>query len=277
MLKQRIITAVVLILLITAALYYLPFQGIALFISAIFLVAAWEWANLCAFERQPARAAYVLLILLCMLLLSWHAQLWEPDTISAETIKPLLAAGCTWWAVALLWVKSYPASATLWGSQAVRAVMGAFVLIPCWLALIYLSSLDGGIGWLFYMVAIVVAADTGAYFTGRAFGKSKLLPAVSPGKSWAGFWGGVACTATLALVCGYFFSIAGLSYTALVLVSVVTGLASVLGDLLESMLKRHRGVKDSSQLLPGHGGVLDRIDSMTAAAPLFTLLVILLG
>ncbi len=191
-------------------------------------------------------------------------------------IQQVLFFACIWWALALLWVMRYPGSANLWGTRLIRAIMGVLVLLPSWLALVYLRGIDNGVLWVLYLAAIVCAADIGAYFVGKAFGKSKLMPQVSPGKSWAGFWGGVASTSLLALIVGWAATNEQLSVFALIAVSVVAGLASVLGDLLESMLKRHRGVKDSSHLLPGHGGVLDRLDSLTAAAPVFALLMILL-
>ena len=120
-------------------------------------------------------------------------------------------------------------------------------------------------------------ADIGAYFAGRAFGKAKLAPRVSPGKSWAGVWGGLAAVALLAIVASLLANAGVAEAMLLVVASLVTGFVSVLGDLLESMLKRFRGIKDSSQLLPGHGGIMDRIDSLTAAIPVFALMITLLG
>jgi phosphatidate cytidylyltransferase len=122
------------------------------------------------------------------------------------------------------------------------------------------------------LVALVAIADIGAYFFGRRFGKAKLAPAVSPGKSWAGFWGGLACSVSFMAALWYFWP-GGMpvGLPAMLVLAAITSLASVLGDLLESMVKRHRGIKDSSQLLPGHGGVMDRVDSLTAASPVFAL------
>lgn len=276
MLKQRIITALILVVLLASAIFYLPFLGFLLFSGAIILLAGWEWANLSGLTSVAGRIGYLLFLLASMLGLGYYCSLWQYSGVDLSHVQQLLGIGGVFWALALLWVKSYPASASLWGHMPARCVMGLAVLLPCWLALVYLRRLDGGEFLLFYIVGVVCAADTGAYFTGRAFGKKKLAPAVSPGKSWAGFWGGVASTVALAVIVGAYYPVAGLSYGALIAVTVVSGLASVLGDLLESMVKRHRGIKDSSQLLPGHGGVMDRMDSITAAAPLFALLVIIL-
>jgi len=150
--------------------------------------------------------------------------------------------------------------------------MGVAVLLPTWLALSYLRNLPNGAWLLLMLVALVAIADIGAYFFGRRFGKAKLAPAVSPGKSWAGFWGGLACSVSFMAALWYFWP-GGMpvSLPAMLVLAAITSLASVLGDLLESMVKRHRGIKDSSQLLPGHGGVMDRVDSLTAASPVFAL------
>ena len=133
-----------------------------------------------------------------------------------------------------------------------------------------------------YVMLLIWGADTGAYFAGKAWGKAKLAPNVSPGKSWAGFWGGLATTGLIAVV----FSLSVNQwlrpmtledFSLLAIITFVTAIISVMGDLVESMMKRHRGIKDSSKLLPGHGGVLDRIDSMAAAVPVFAFVMLLLG
>ncbi|MGO1749895.1 MAG: phosphatidate cytidylyltransferase, partial [Marinobacter sp.] len=136
---------------------------------------------------------------------------------------------------------------------------------------------DNNLLVILYVFCVVWVADIGAYFAGRAFGKAKLAPRVSPGKSWAGVWGGLAAVGAFALVASALVSASAAEAALLVAASLVTGLVSVLGDLLESMLKRFRGIKDSSRLLPGHGGIMDRIDSLTAAAPVFALIITQLG
>ena len=148
--------------------------------------------------------------------------------------------------------------------------IGLVLLVPSWQGLVYLQGLENGPWWVLYAMSLVWAADTGAYFAGRSFGKRKLAPAVSPGKTLEGLYGGIAATSLLALAVAAFSPAAQkMGVVGFLLVSVMAVLASVLGDLFESMAKRHRGIKDSSQLLPGHGGVLDRIDSITAAVPVF--------
>ena len=147
--------------------------------------------------------------------------------------------------------------------------MGFWVLLPCWAGFNVLGETSGA--WLLYVLLLVWMADIGAYFAGRTWGRRKLAPHVSPGKSWEGVAGGLVATLMLALVFGFWQQLGVGGSSVLLLITVVVTLASVLGDLLESMLKRYRQIKDSSQLLPGHGGILDRIDSLTAAVPLFAL------
>ncbi len=280
MLKQRVLTAAVLIAILLVVLFLLPQRVFTLFTIFVFALAAWEWANLSSLTQAVARVIYAV-VLAALCLASVHfSGLCQEQSASGQPdfylLRDIFAVGCAWWALALLWVMSYPASAVLWGYKFVRLMMGVLVLVPAATALIYVTGFENG-QWLFlYIVSIVIAADTGAYFAGTAFGKRKLAPNVSPGKSWAGFFGGLFSCAVLALIAGSFFTIGNLSFIALLSVTLITALASVLGDLLESMVKRHRGIKDSSQLLPGHGGILDRIDSMTAAAPVFCLLLLLL-
>ncbi len=271
MLKQRVITAVVLAIFCLGLLFLLPAQAFVFVIASLVAVAGWEWSNLAGFGLWWQRLLYSAFILLGILVIGLLSQITS-DVDKTVVRSALLVAG-TWWAVALLWVQGYPTSAALWGYSWVKAIMGLLVLVPTWLALSFLRFEPAG-AWLIVLVVVAVAsADIGAYFTGRKFGRRKLAPEVSPGKSWEGFWGGFVCCILLALLVGYGF--AGGSMMLVLLVPAA--LASVLGDLLESMVKRQRGVKDSGALLPGHGGILDRVDSITAAAPIFALALILSG
>jgi phosphatidate cytidylyltransferase len=160
-----------------------------------------------------------------------------------------------------------------------RLLMGLLILLPAWFAAVYLLHLEGRGAVMVALVLIVAAADIGAYFTGRRFGRHALSPSVSPGKTWEGFWGGITAVAMLSAL-GWALlpeRFDHLSLPAVVLVALATAFASVLGDLTVSMVKRVSGVKDSSSLLPGHGGLLDRLDSLCAAAPTFALSLILVG
>lgn len=274
MLKTRIITALILAPIAIGGIFFLPPLGFALFTGAIIVLGAWEWANMSGIEGQPGRvscgiAVAVLLALIWQLKLPSVAVLW-------------LALG--WWLVCFWLVRRYPAGSESWGSVPARAVMGLIVLLPAWVGLNHLRTGAFQFGdtannllVILYVFLLVWVADIGAYFAGRAFGKAKLAPRVSPGKSWAGVWGGLVAVGLLALVASLLVAASAQQTLLLILASLFTGLVSVLGDLLESMLKRFRGIKDSSQLLPGHGGIMDRIDSLTAAIPVFALIITLLG
>jgi len=196
-----------------------------------------------------------------------------------EQVQPLLGLACLWWSFALLWIKGYPDSAVLWRNTLMRSAMGVLVLVPAWMAAVYLLSFPPG-GWLMIVMVVVVAtADIGAYFAGRTFGRHKLAVLVSPAKSWEGFWGGVAACTMLAVPLWYVLPEreAHIGVASVVAVTVTTALASVIGDLTVSMVKRESGVKDAGSLLPGHGGILDRLDSLCGAAPVFALGLLLVG
>ena len=272
MLKTRIITALILAPIAIGGIFFLPPLGFALFTGAIITVGAWEWANLSGIEGQGGRVAYAAVI---------AAILYGLLNVSAVAV---LWLALVWWFVGFLLVRSYPSGSSRWGSVPVRALMGLLVLAPAWVGLNHLRTggldfgdLDNSLSAILYVFCVVWVADIGAYFAGRAFGKTKLAPRVSPGKSWAGVWGGVGAVGIFAVVVSVLASASGSETVFLIIASLVTGFVSVLGDLLESMLKRFRGIKDSSQLLPGHGGILDRIDSLTVAIPLFALIITQLG
>lgn len=272
MLKTRIITALILAPLAIGGLFFLPPMGFAIFTGVIICIGAWEWSNMAGLTGQAGRIGYALLTgLILLALVQVHAM-------------TVLWIALAWWVLCFVFVRSYPDSSHYWQSRPIRALLGLLVLVPAWVGLNHLrtgtvefGTVTNGLMLILYVFFIVWVADIGAYFAGRAFGKAKLAPRVSPGKSWAGVWGGLFAVACLALICGLLVDASGLQIALLVAASLVTGLVSVLGDLLESMFKRFRGIKDSSHLLPGHGGILDRIDSLTAAIPLFALLVTQIG
>ena len=272
MLKTRIITALIMAPIAVGGVFFLPPVGFAIFTAALIALGAWEWANMAGLTAQSARVGYsvaVLLLLAALYTVTAHSVLW---------------LAVLWWLAGLGLVAYYPKGSAHWGLVPVRAAMGLLVLVPAWVGLNYLRSgelrfglTDNNLLLILYVFVLVWVADVGAYFSGRKFGKAKLAPRVSPGKSWAGVWGGLAAVAVFAWAVSQTLSAEAGQSVALIIISVVTAAVSVLGDLFESMLKRFRGIKDSSRLLPGHGGIMDRIDSLTAAIPIFTLLVIQLG
>lgn len=261
MLRQRIVTAAILAPLVIAGLFGLDGGAFAIFTGGVVALAAWEWANLAGITRLMPRLAYVA-VLLALMIAGWA-------TGAVNAAWPLwLALGG--WLVSFYWVASYPDGGHQWRSPTGRALVGLWVLLPCWAGFVQLRG--DGLEWLLYVLLLVWLADIGAYFAGRRFGRRKLAPRVSPGKSWEGVYGGMAATALLAVGYAVILPLGGVEALWLIVATLVVTLASVLGDLLESLFKRWRGIKDSGRLLPGHGGILDRIDSLTAAVPLFALL-----
>lgn len=276
MLKQRVITAVILAAIFFAAVFYLPVPLFSAFIATVVLIAAWEWANMAGFARRWQRLVYLVLTALIMGAIALYLELLPGAGMNTDSgqYRDLLVLACGWWALALLLVQGYPSSAILWGAPILRALMGFLVLIPTWAAFTYVRAHDNGTWLVLLIVAVVACADIGGYFAGRRWGKRKLKPAVSPGKTWEGFIGGVVANLLLSLL---LWLVVGGNYWVILAIILPTSLVSVLGDLLESMVKRHRGAKDSGTLLPGHGGVLDRVDSLTAAAPVFALALLASG
>lgn len=258
MLKQRIITALCLIPLVLGAIFFLDNGWFALAMAIPVLLGAWEWSNLMGLSEPAAKGKVVASVAAGLLLVAWIGFEW------------VVLLGALWWIAGFVLVRQYPEGTDLWTNQPRMWGIGLLLLVPSWQGLVYLQGLENGPWWVLYAMSLVWAADTGAYFAGRSFGKRKLAPAVSPGKTLEGLYGGIAATSVLALAVAAFSPAAqNMGVAGFLVISVLAVLASVLGDLFESMAKRHRGIKDSSQLLPGHGGVLDRIDSITAAVPVF--------
>lgn len=263
MLRQRVITAAVGILALIVVVFLLPAPiALACYALAI-LFAAWEWSALVRLDGHLARVGYVLAIAGLMTLAARYSG-------SAEPYRLLLLATAGWWTVALLWLAFLPQAV----NRTATAVAGVLVLVPAWTALKRLQVEERGPELVFYVLCLVWAADIGAYFIGRRFGQRRLAPRVSPSKTWEGVAGGLIGAAIIAAVGAEIFAAPKLEF---VLLSIAVAVASIIGDLTESMFKRFAGLKDSGNFIPGHGGILDRIDSVTAAVPLFALGLALLG
>ena len=277
MLRQRVITAVIMASLFLSAVAFLSQAWLALLFGVLVCLGGWEWSRLCGWESTPSRALYVLVLAGVMGFLYHYCQLGGAPV--RDQVQPFLGLACLWWSLALLWVKGYPGSAVFWRTRAMRNLMGLLVLALAWMAAVYLVSLPRGGGLIVVMVLIVATADIGAYFSGKTWGRHKLAEVVSPKKTWEGFWGGLSACAVLALLLWSQLPSqqAHVSLAAVLVVVLATALASVVGDLTVSMVKREAGVKDSGSLLPGHGGVLDRLDSLCGAAPVFALGLLLAG
>ncbi|HSG60188.1 MAG TPA: phosphatidate cytidylyltransferase [Pseudomonadales bacterium] len=272
MLKQRVITAIILAVVLVAAIAMLPPVGFYFLVGAVFTVAAWEWAQLAGIVDSRQRLIYAALVAVAGVVFADRLNIMQG---LAPTIEPVLSANLALWVFLMFLVITYPKTTVLWRSPFLRAALGAALLICTALALCYLRQHEYWFAMVIYTLLVVVCADTGAYFAGVNFGRRKLLPMVSPGKTWEGFIGGLCANVVLALTTSIWVEAA--SPALLLIVTLIASVLSVLGDLTESMLKRHAGVKDSSQLLPGHGGVLDRIDSVMAAAPVIAIGVLLHG
>jgi len=261
MLSLRLLTAAVLIPLLVWAVYGLGPGQLSIVFGAVVALAAWEWAALAGVVHRAARIGYAL-----ALAGAGGAALLFPAAWTA-----VLVTGSAFWIYALLLLTRYAAGTANGGRG--NLVAGAFVLLPCWIALAFVHAEDPqGPHALLYLLVLVWTADSAAYFTGRALGHSHLAPRISPGKTVEGLIGALFAAGILAAIAGHWlWMLDGPDLLAWVLLSLVVILFSVLGDLFESMVKRQAGVKDSGAWLPGHGGILDRIDSLTAAAPVFVL------
>ncbi len=263
-LKQRVVTASILAPLVVAGILMLPTPYFAALLAVVVLAGAWEWAALARWPSTPGRLSYVAVFLLGLAAAVWLAR--HTPGLAAVLVIALL-----WWVTALGLVWRYQRQGSLPpGPSWLRGLAGWPVLLPCWVSLVALHGRpDNGIYLVLILLVLIWAADAAAYFVGRRWGRRRLAFHVSPGKSWEGVMGGLLAVSAVAVVCGMLLELVGAELGLFVLLCLGTAMVSILGDLTESLFKRQVGLKDSGQLLPGHGGVLDRIDSLTAAAPVF--------
>lgn len=272
MLKQRLITALILAPLVIWGVLVMSNQTLMLLMALVVLVGGNEWSRLAGATGWLQRGGYLGVLALLMTGLAWLA------TRHQDWLLWLIAANILWWLVVLVGVIRFNADQRLQGLSLSQLIEGIIVLVPAWLALVWIHRLpQDGPRMLVFLLILVWSADVGAYFSGRRWGRIKLAPRVSPGKTREGVYGAMVSALICGLVLGWWQQWELTGYLYAVLLCVTTALVSVLGDLLVSMLKRLRGLKDSGTLLPGHGGLLDRIDSLTAASPLFLYGLILLG
>jgi phosphatidate cytidylyltransferase len=272
--KQRVITAVVLVLGLLALLFNLSPLNFSLVVAPIVLLAGWEWANLMGLQGKRHKFAYLGLLALGLAVAGFTLNLF--GTLDMSLGQNLCLAASVLWAVIFLWVQGYPSSAILWSPRPILGLLGLVLLSITWVAIVLIIHQPHGAWLLLFAFAVVALADIGGYVAGNLFGKHKLASLVSPGKTWEGFAGGILLQCILIASMTSFMPEKITTGMLLALVIPVS-LYSVLGDLFESMVKRQGGVKDSGNILPGHGGVLDRIDGLIAALPLFILLFLLLS
>ena len=265
MFKQRFATASVLALLFIASLAYFSTTTFVSFIMLVVLIAGWEWCDLSGIKSIVTKLLCIFGLLVSLLIASNYVGIYGQfnQLLSYQICFSVMLL----WAIIFLWLQGYPSSAILWSSKPVMLCLGVFLLVATWVAIASIISLENGRYLLLLAVTIIVLADVGGYIAGKLFGRHKLAPTISPGKTWEGLFGGMVLQAFLVgTLLQLFPDIDALDLCMLVF---PVAICSVIGDLFESMLKRFRGVKDSSKLLPGHGGFLDRLDGVMAALPMF--------
>lgn len=262
MLKYRLLTALILLPLVIAAILKLPFYYFIGFIGIITALGAWEWSALVGFNHVLLRSLYVIAIMLG----SWLCM--------HQQIMPIMVVGALYWVWISFAVMRFNAGKLPLGLEAaaVRVFSGIVFFITGFLAIITIRTmLFNGPEWLLLMVIIIMATDTGAYFCGRLWGKKPMAERVSPKKTWAGFWGGLVIAVVVSIIGSYFFELQWTQRIAFWCLSLVAAFFSIVGDLSISVMKRQTGIKDSGSLLPGHGGFLDRMDSIYSGMVIFTL------
>jgi phosphatidate cytidylyltransferase len=253
MLKLRVITSVVALVVIGVVLFVIPPNYAELLVGLLLVAGAWEWSGFLDLSNTVLRGLYTAIVGACLAAVYF---------VVPEMTGTILLVATAWWSVAFLWTFFYPTPIPL----PVRWICGLLVIVPLFAALVLLFRL--GVDYLLFTLLIVWVADGGAYFAGKQFGRVKLAPAISPGKTWEGVIGGLVLVSALAVGVGL---CRDLNIGVFLPFCLAVAALSVVGDLTVSMFKRTAGVKDSGSLFPGHGGVLDRIDSVAAAAPLFAL------
>lgn len=266
MLIQRVVTALVLVPLLLAAIWYLPPMPLYVVFCGAGLIAAWEWAGLMgpAAARPAGRASFCGLVALAMVL-AW---------VVKEHAMWVVALAVLWWCYALLVLRGFPKNfKDRPPGIAAMSLIGLLLIAPTMLALWMLRAMPDGALRVFFLFFLIFAADIGAYLAGRNFGRRKLAPSISPGKTLEGMLGGMLlCAAWAACAAPLVFRLDSVAQIVMMVVlSLIVAAFSVVGDLCESMFKRAAGVKDSGTILPGHGGMLDRVDSILAGAPVMAL------
>lgn len=280
MTRIRLIAALVMAPTAIAAILLLPTAWLVTLAAVVFLMGLWEWYGLADIDETLAKTVLLLAHLALMVALVWASRSGSGFSFALFELATLV--GVIWWLLALVWLGRYQfASDHTTHARVFKLAAGAFAIIPAWCALGWLHASDPGASlvgsipkghfWLLTALMMVWAADSGAYFVGRRFGRHKLSPRISPNKTVEGLIGGLVAGVAMALAISLLAGAERSQLPAIALVALAATLFSVAGDLFESLLKRHAGVKDSGSLIPGHGGVLDRLDGVLAALPAFAL------
>ncbi len=276
MTRTRVLTALAMAPVAIGAVLLLPTGWLMLPSAVVFLLALWEWLRLAEVEDTLARSILLACNLALMVALVWGSRSQHAGALPLFQVAVVL--GVAWWLLALLWLRHYDFAARHDGNaRMLKLAAGTAAIVPAWCALVLIhASQPNGHRWLLLALLLVWAADTGAYFTGRRyggqwFGGRRLAPRISPNKTWEGVVGGMVLAMLVAVLGALVLGARAAQLPGIALVAALTVLFAVAGDLFESLLKRHAGLKDSGSLIPGHGGVLDRVDSVLAALPVFAL------
>lgn len=280
MLKQRIITAIILLIGLIATTTQLSLFNFTLIISLIVVLASWEWSGFIGLNELSEKLTYSLTIAAMIIGLYFILDISTTGS-SVDFVRAaiLLGLGLLFWMLMVFVLAGYPENKSAWNNESKIACMGMLALVPSWVGLVVLKSFAEAGLLVLALVVLVAAVDVGAYFAGVNFGSRKLAPNLSPKKTWEGVWGGFVLCAMISVVMiwaanSYFLDLTSAQMVALFFLAPLTTFFSVIGDLLESMLKRNQNIKDSGRLLPGHGGILDRIDGLVATTPPFVLLLV---
>ncbi|MFK5984160.1 MAG: phosphatidate cytidylyltransferase [Pseudomonadota bacterium] len=277
MLLSRVLTAFILLPLAIMGILYLPGNYFSFLLGLIFLIGAFEWTKISIIEP-----IYGLLFVVCSIFFMWL--LWQYGLSKSAQFIYIIYFSVFFWLISVFFISQYPRYKNIWATKlAIKFLVGFIVLIPSWYAMVLLKNTASiqilnsqitGSELLLLMMIVIWFADTGAYFSGKKWGKSKLIPNVSPGKTKQGAYGAVVTSCSFTGIFSYILSHDYMLTFYTVLLTVFIVATSIVGDLFESMYKRNSGIKDSGKILPGHGGVLDRIDSLTSVAPVFIIIIL---
>ena len=270
MLKSRIITSAILLPLIILAILFLPPVFFTIILAIVFIMAAWEWTNLVGFTMLLYRWLYVIAIVLSVLLLL------SLPSLLVTSVYLLLSLVWVWCLVAVIAYSKNIGSVGL-NAPALRALLGFLVMIPSFAAMLFLKTGLAHPFWLLYILFVTFAVDIGGYFVGRWFGKTALSVRVSPKKTWQGFWGGIIFASINAIGWSFCLMLSTHQRFFVIFYALIAAAYSVVGDLIVSLLKRIVGLKDTGHIIPGHGGLLDRLDSIFAGTTVFVFLLIVFG
>lgn len=267
MLETRVITALVIIPLLVSAVLLLSVKSLAFIFGVVIIIGAWEWSRLSGFTSMISRLAYIALTIFIML--QSYNWIEQPKLLSY-----MLYAVFVWWLFAFLWLTITSPDKLLANvlNVYIRGLIGLILLVPAWLSLLALHTQGNNGPYLLLAFFILIwVADSGAYYSGKIFGCRKLAPVISPGKTIEGVYGALCAAFLASIIIALFLDYNFLQIIIFSSITLFCIIFSIIGDLFESVAKRNAGIKDSGTFFPGHGGVMDRIDSLTSAAPLFLL------